>query len=120
MPPLTDDALHLIAARFRVLGEPLRLRLLHRLHSGECSVTDLAVQLGTTQPNVSKHLKVLQTAGVVARRQHKNTAFYSITDESVFVLCDVVCGKLRDRLEAQAQALPARPVLRGRRVTARA
>ena len=86
-PGLTDANLSEIALRFRILGEPLRLRLLYRLFGGECSVTDLANQLGTTQPNVSKHLKVLLQAKLVQRRQQKNTAFYSVIDRSVFDLC---------------------------------
>ncbi len=93
-PDLTDLQIAEIASRFRILGEPLRLRLLYRLFSGECSVTDLANQLGTTQPNVSKHLKVLLQAKLVQRRQQKNTAFYSVIDRSVFDLCATVCATL--------------------------
>jgi ArsR family transcriptional regulator len=111
---LSPQALELVAARFRVLGEPLRLRVLQRLSGGECSVTELAELLDTTQPNISKHLKLLQTAGFVARRQEKNTAFYSLADPSVFELCDLVCSRLHERLAAQAEALePPRRV--GRR-----
>jgi DNA-binding transcriptional ArsR family regulator len=101
---LSPEALELVAARFRVLAEPVRLRLLQRLEQGECSVTELAELLETTQPNVSKHLKLLQAAGFVARRQEKNTAFYSIADPTVFELCDLVCARLHDRLAAQAEA----------------
>jgi len=93
-PELTDLQIAEISLRFRILGEPLRLRLLYRLFSGECSVTDLANQLGTTQPNVSKHLKVLLQAKLVQRRQQKNTAFYSVIDRSVFDLCATVCANL--------------------------
>lgn len=90
----TEAQLADVASRFRVLGEPLRLRLLHQLRAGECSVTDLAARLGTTQPNVSKHLKVLLGARVVHRRQQKNTAFYSVIDNSVFELCKIVSDTL--------------------------
>lgn len=108
--PLSPQALLLVAARFRVLGEPLRLAILQRLSAGECSVNELAAGLGTTQPNVSKHLKLLQQADLVARRQEKNTVFYSLADETVFQLCDLVCDRLKERFEAQADALgrPAR------------
>lgn len=105
---MTPEALELVAARFRVLGEPLRLRLLQELALDERSVSDLAGLLGTTQPNVSKHLKVMQAAGLVARRPDKNTAFYSIADDSVFALCDIVCRRLADRLATQAEALAGR------------
>jgi len=116
---LTLEALDLVAARFRVLAEPLRLRILQRLQRGECSVTELAELLQTTQPNVSKHLKLLLVAGLVARRQDKNTAFYSLADPTVFELCDLVCARLHDRLSAQAEALEA-PRRTDRRARARA
>ena len=99
---MTTESLGLVAGRFKVLAEPLRLRLLQAMERGELSVGRLAEQLGTTQPNVSKHLKILQDAGLVTRRQEGNTAWYSIADPSVYQLCDLVCNSLRDRLEAQA------------------
>jgi DNA-binding transcriptional ArsR family regulator len=105
---MNPEALELVAARFRVLGEPLRLRLLQQLTLGERSVSELAGLLTTTQPNVSKHLKVMQGAGLVSRRPDKNTAYYSIADDSVFTLCDIVCRRLADRFVAQAQALAGR------------
>ncbi len=85
---LSSDQLLQVAARFRVLGEPLRLRLVHQLLQGEFNVTALSQQLGTTQPNISKHLKVLQANGIVTRRTLKSSAFYGITDASVVQLCD--------------------------------
>jgi ArsR family transcriptional regulator len=100
---MTTESLGLVAGRFKVLSEPLRLRLLQTMERGELSVGKLAEKLGTTQPNVSKHLKVLQDAGLVARRQEGNTAWYSIADPTVYQLCDLVCSSLRDRLEAQAE-----------------
>src|SRR6266508_6083301 len=54
---LSPEALQLVAERFRVLAEPLRLRILQLLRSGEKNVTELTTQLATTQPNASKHLR---------------------------------------------------------------
>lgn len=102
---MTPQALELVAARFRAMSEPLRLRILQQLETGELSVTALAEAIDSTQPNVSKHLKVLQEAGLVQRRQEGNSAYYSIADEMVFELCDMICTRLRDRLEAQVSAL---------------
>ena len=100
--PMTPEALALVAARFKVLAEPLRLRILQELEGGEASVGDITEAVESTQPNVSKHLKILQEAGVVARRQEGNTVYYSIADETVFEICDVVCSSIRERLQAQA------------------
>lgn len=105
---MTWEALELVAARFRAMGEPLRLRILQQLEDGERSVSALAESVASTQPNVSKHLKVLQDAGLVKRRQQGTSVYYSIADAMVFELCDMICSRLRDRLEAQVGALNAR------------
>jgi len=105
---MSPEALEMVAARFRAMGEPLRLRILQQLEAGERSVSALALRVASTQPNVSKHLKVLQDAGLVKRRQQGTSAYYSIADEMVFELCEMICTRLRDRLEAQVGALNAR------------
>ena len=105
---MTGEALELVAARFKAMSEPLRLRILQELERGDRSVSALAQRVGSTQPNVSKHLKVLQDAGMLIRRQQGNTAFYSIADAMVFELCDMICSRIRDRLETQIGALNAR------------
>jgi DNA-binding transcriptional ArsR family regulator len=105
---MTPQALELVAARFRALGEPLRLRLLQELENGEQSVSALAESVDSTQPNVSKHLRVLQDAGLLKRKQEGTSAYYSIADTMVFELCDMICSRLRDRFEEQAGALRAR------------
>ncbi|GIX49430.1 MAG: transcriptional regulator [Candidatus Tectimicrobiota bacterium] len=101
---LSPEALALVAARFKALGEPTRLRLLQALEEGEQSVSALAARLGTTQPNVSKHLKVLHAAGLVRRRQVGSAVYYAIADEHVFELCDLVCARLQAPLAAPAGA----------------
>lgn len=111
--PLTPDALELVAARFKVMGEPLRLRILQALDGGEKSVTELTAVVESTQPNVSKHLKTLQEAGLVGRRQEGNTVYCFIADDSVFQICDVVCDSLRGRLAMQSMMLQGR-VRKGR------
>lgn len=96
--PIPDPLLELIAQRFRVLAEPMRLRLLDRLRDGAASVGELQEACGASQQNVSKHLSVLAGAGMVSRTKDGTRARYEITDESVFALCDLVCGGLRQQL----------------------
>lgn len=98
--PLSAELIELIARRFRVLGDPSRLRLLDLLSREEASVQELTETLGTTQQNVSKHLGVLLQAGLVARRKIGNYVFYSVPDESVFALCEHVCGSLAEQVES--------------------
>lgn len=102
---LTPEAIELVANRFRVLAEPLRLRILNVLQAGERNVSDLANELGSTQPNVSKHLRVLQEAGFIGRRQEGNSVFCYVADDFVFDLCDVVRTSLLSRMAAQARML---------------
>jgi DNA-binding transcriptional ArsR family regulator len=98
--PLPDDLIELIARRFRVLGDPTRIKLLDVLREGEASVQELTDRIGTTQQNVSKHLGVLHQAGIVGRRKGGNYAYYSIVDEGVFALCEEVCGSLVEQLDS--------------------
>jgi ArsR family transcriptional regulator len=94
---MSPEAVNLVAARFKVLAEPLRLQILQHLQSGESSVTAITNAVNSTQPNVSKHLKLLQDEGLVAKRPEGNTVYYMIADESIFELCDVVCGSLKEK-----------------------
>jgi DNA-binding transcriptional ArsR family regulator len=98
--PLSDELVELIARRFRVLGEPLRIKLLNRLREGEAGVNELTAALGASQQNVSKHLSVLADAGIVGRRKEGTHVYYRIVDEGVFALCEQVCGSLEQQLAA--------------------
>lgn len=102
MPP---EVISMVAARFKILSEPTRLEILQQLQAGEMNVTDITEAVISTQPNVSKHLRILQDAGLVSRRQEANTVFYAIADESVFALCEVVCGSLREKFAERMAAL---------------
>lgn len=96
--PITDDLAELVARRFRLLAEPMRIRLLDRLRDGEATVGGLAAALETSQQNVSKHLTSLAEAGMVGRRKEGNSVYYRVVDESVFALCEQVCGSLQQQL----------------------
>jgi DNA-binding transcriptional ArsR family regulator len=103
--PIPESLADLIAQRFRVIGEPTRIRLLDRLRDGEASVQELTEALETSQQNVSKHLGVLAQAGIVARRKDGNLVYYRIADESVFALCEQVCGSLQRQFAELADVL---------------
>ena len=81
--PLPEPVVELVARRFRVLGEPMRIRILDRLRSGDATVQELTDALAATQQNVSKHLNILHDAGIVSRRKEGTSAVYGIADESV-------------------------------------
>jgi DNA-binding transcriptional ArsR family regulator len=102
---MSNEALELVASRFRALGDPSRLRLLNILMQGEHAVQELVEASGLTQTNVSRHLALLRREGVVARERDGNRAYYSIIDPNIEKLCSVVCGGLSDRLAGELDAL---------------
>ncbi|HXE72636.1 MAG TPA: metalloregulator ArsR/SmtB family transcription factor [Candidatus Nitrosotenuis sp.] len=104
--PLTEEAAEMVAARFRALGEVPRLKILTLLEEGPASVSQVAGRLGLSQPNASRHLKILQEAGLVSRRQEGNTVYYT-AEPVVSELCQLMCRDLRGRLQARARALGA-------------
>ena len=96
--PLPDPLVSLIAGRFHLLAEPTRIRLFDRLRDGEATVHELAVELETSQQNVSKHLSLLADAGVLARRKDGNRVHYRIADSEIADLCDRVSRSIEQRL----------------------
>jgi DNA-binding transcriptional ArsR family regulator len=100
---LSPAAIEMVATRFRILGEPLRIRLLQEMREGEKSVSELVAAVGSTQPNVSKHLRILQEAGFIGRRQEGNLVYCRIEDPTVFELCNVVCTTLGEQLSTTAK-----------------
>jgi DNA-binding transcriptional ArsR family regulator len=104
--PLPEPLVDLIARRFRVLGDPNRIRLLDLLRERDATVTELHEALGASQQNVSKHLGVLLQAGIVRRTKEGTSARYAIADDGVFALCEHVCGGLRRQLTELDALLP--------------
>jgi ArsR family transcriptional regulator len=104
---LSPLALELIAARFRALSEPMRLRLLNLLMGGEKSVGQLVEATGSSQANVSKHLSVLREAGMIAMRKEGLSSFCFIADPVVNELCEMMCSRLREEMESKVQAFDA-------------
>lgn len=102
---MTPAALALVAARFKLLGEPARLALLNALMTSEQNVNELVESTGLSQANVSKHLSQLAEAGYVSRRKDGLYTIYSIADESVFKLCDLMCSSIAAKLGQDLKAL---------------
>ena len=107
-PPLTPELLELIADRFKALAEPARLRLLSVLREGEKTVTELMEATRLGQANVSKHLQMLHSMGFVNRRKSGLFVYYSLADDDVFTLCDLMCGRLQAQEAARRSVFGAR------------
>ena len=104
---LTPELMDAVAERFRALAEPARLRLLNALRDGEKTVTELMEATGLGQANVSKHLQLLRATGFVRRRKEGLFVFYSLADDDVFALCDLMCGRLQAETEGRRGLFPA-------------
>ncbi len=85
-PALSDEEVESLARVLKVVAEPMRIKILHRLASaapdGVC-VCDLVGPLGLTQPSVSHHLRVLFEAGLVDRRQERSFVYYSVRESAM-------------------------------------
>jgi DNA-binding transcriptional ArsR family regulator len=101
---LSDQALDLIARRFKALSESSRLKLIHALRSAELSVSGLVAETGLTQANASRHLQLLVEVGILKRRKVGLNVIYAIADRGIFDLCETVCGSVQKRLERHVQA----------------
>src|SRR5689334_20385981 len=97
--PLPDPLIDLIAHRFRVLGEPIRIKLLDYLRDGSGTVEELQEVTGAGEHDLSEHLGVLSRAGLVEHEKRGGLVRYTIADDSTFRLCEAVCGGLRRRLQ---------------------
>ncbi len=107
--------LELIARRFRILGEPLRLRILQELQTGQKTVNELVSELDGNQPNVSKHLQILSDGGLVSRRREGTSIVYAISDPMVFKLCELVCKSEATKSKREFQELHGRPAVKEKR-----
>ncbi len=106
--PLSDKMIELVARRFRVLGEPIRLRILQVLEGGELSVNEIVDQIEGSQPNISKHLQTLFDAGLLGKRREGTSVLYGIADPMVFKLCEMVCAREAKRSKHEYEQLAVR------------
>ena len=93
-----DEITILQAEVLKTLANGRRLEILHRLIDGPCEVRRLAVDLGISQPNVSQHLALLRTAGVVDAERSGREVRYRLADPDVMVACELMRTVLQRRL----------------------
>lgn len=94
--------LELMAARFAALADPTRLAVIHALMAkGEQHVGAIVEAVESTHANVSKHLRILREAGLVARRKDGMQVYYRLDDPVVRKICELVCESLVDEFEPE-------------------
>ncbi len=87
---LSPAQLEPVAALFKMLGEPMRLRILQAICQEPLSVNEIVESTKSTQANVSKHLALLATAGILRRERDGQRVFYSVKEPLVMQLCETV------------------------------
>lgn len=93
---LTDQELEQIALHFRLLGEPMRLKILQALCEAPQTVNDIVAAVEATQANVSKHLSLLATAGILNRKKDGQWVYYGLKDELTLKMCELVHSHIND------------------------
>jgi DNA-binding transcriptional ArsR family regulator len=91
---LTDAQLEQVATHFRLLGEPMRLKILQAVCREPRTVNDIVAAVGATQANVSKHLALLATAGILTRQKNGQCVYYGLKDALTLKLCALVHEQL--------------------------
>ncbi len=99
MENLPPEAMLEVAAYFQALSEPTRLKILNLLREGERNVGELAQLCGFTAANISRHLTLLTKHGLVARESRGTSVYYRIADDTIYALCDLVCGNISRQME---------------------
>ncbi len=93
-----DEITNLQAEVLKTLANPRRLEILHVLAQGPTEVGRLAALIGATQPNVSQHLSVLRSAGIVDAERDGREVRYRLSDADVMVACGVMRAVIERRL----------------------
>jgi DNA-binding transcriptional ArsR family regulator len=103
--PLSTEAADLIAARLRVIAEPMRIRLIDALNEGAATRQSLRARLGTSPQTVSKHLGILHQAGIVSRRRDGGRIEYSLSDWTGLWMVRRVAESIAVHLDGQREIL---------------
>jgi DNA-binding transcriptional ArsR family regulator len=93
-PALSSGELEQIAGRFKMLGEPMRLKILQSVCQRPRTVNDIVAATGSTQANVSKHLALLAAAGILKRERDGQCVFYGLKDPLAVKMCELVRAQI--------------------------
>jgi len=91
---LTDAELEKVAGQFRLLSEPMRLKILQAICVKPLTVGEIVDATGATQSNVSKHLSLLSSAGIITREKNGQFVLYGISNPLTLKLCELVHREL--------------------------
>ena len=96
-----DPVFDRVAAYFRMLSEPMRLRIMHAVCQDEKTVSAIVEATGATQTNVSRHLNQMHAVGALSRRKDGNLVYYKVADPGLIELCRGVCIRIAAEIDDQ-------------------
>jgi DNA-binding transcriptional ArsR family regulator len=99
-----DEVFRLQADVLRALSNPKRLEIVHLLAEGPCEVGRLADGLGISQPNVSQHLAVMRSIGIVEAEREGREVRYRLADPEIVSACETMRGVLIRRISRMSAA----------------
>jgi DNA-binding transcriptional ArsR family regulator len=102
MEPELERLFEVVSGYFGLLAEPTRLKILNAICDEERSVSDIVERVGATQTNVSRHLNLMYSKGVVKRRREGSMTYYSIADPNVLTLCRTACVQMASQLDERS------------------
>ena len=105
--PPASEIRELHAQICQALADPTRIMLLYTLVDDDKNVGELAEELRLSQPNVSRHLKVLRERGMVNATRDGANVIYSLADKRVIRALDLMREVLGDHLAQRAQLAEA-------------
>lgn len=104
-PSLQEEVTRLHADICSALADPRRILLLYALNEKTQNVSDLADELGMSQPAASRHLKLLRERGLVRATRQGSSVEYHLTDIRLIEALDTLRAVLRDRLAYRASLM---------------
>ena len=93
-----DGVFQAVASYFSVLSEPMRLQIMHAICEKEKTVSQIVMELGATQTNISRHLNLMHRHGVLARRKEGSQIYYHVADAAMIEICRGVCNRIAGQM----------------------
>jgi len=101
-PSLTQEITALHACICSALADTSRILILYALHESPRNVSDLAREIGVSQPTASRHLNLLRERGLVSAQRDGQSVIYTLTDTRVIEALDLLRSVLANKLKSQA------------------
>lgn len=101
-PSLTQEITDLHAGICSALADPRRILILYALSEKPSNVSDLAKELGISQPTASRHLNLLRERGIVSAQRDGQSVIYTLVDVRIIQALDLLRSVLASKIKSQA------------------